>query len=89
MAANRGKKAIIGGAVPGILVFAVALVSAGVLGGCATVSRDSGFGAVEQVARERLNKDVKWPRGDYKDPGWYKHPKGSVAYEWNGALPIS
>ena len=28
-------------------------------------------------------------RGDYKDPGWYKHPKGSVAYEWNGALPAS
>ena len=21
-------------------------------------------------------------RGDYKDPGWYKHPPGSVAYEW-------
>jgi FtsP/CotA-like multicopper oxidase with cupredoxin domain len=28
-------------------------------------------------------------RGDYKDPGWYKHPKGSVAYEWKGALPTS
>ena len=28
-------------------------------------------------------------RGDYKDPGWYKHPKGSVAYEWKGALPAS
>jgi outer membrane protein TolC len=64
MAANRGKKAIIGGTVTGILVFVVALVSAGVLGGCATFSRDGGFGAVEQVARERLNKDVKWPRDD-------------------------
>ena len=21
-------------------------------------------------------------RGDYRDPGWYKHPKGTVAYEW-------
>ena len=21
-------------------------------------------------------------RGDYKDPGWYKHPKRSGAYEW-------
>ncbi|RSZ59424.1 copper oxidase [Massilia atriviolacea] len=21
-------------------------------------------------------------RGDYKDPGWYKHPPGTVAYEW-------
>jgi hypothetical protein len=35
-----------------------------VLGGCATFSRDGGFGAVEQVARERLNKDVKWQRDD-------------------------
>ena len=25
--------------------------------------------------------------GDYRDPGWYKHPAGSVAYEWTGALP--
>jgi manganese oxidase len=23
--------------------------------------------------------------GDYKDPGWYQHPKGTVAYEWTGA----
>jgi outer membrane protein TolC len=64
MAANRGKKAIISGTVTGILVFAVALVSAGALGGCATFSKGSGFGAVEQIARERLNKDVKWPRDD-------------------------
>ncbi|MHB1012381.1 MAG: multicopper oxidase family protein [Desulfobacteria bacterium] len=28
-------------------------------------------------------------RGDFKDPGWYKHPKDSVAYEWKGALPAS
>ena len=28
-------------------------------------------------------------RGDYKDPGWYRHPKGSVAYEWKGDLPTS
>ncbi|GBG14770.1 copper oxidase [Novimethylophilus kurashikiensis] len=24
-------------------------------------------------------------KGDYKDPGWYQHPQGSVAYEWTGA----
>jgi len=64
MAPNRGKKPVVGGSVTGILVFVVALVSAGVLGGCAAFSKDSGFGAVEQVARERLNKDVKWPRDD-------------------------
>ena len=25
--------------------------------------------------------------GDYKDPGWYKHPPGTVAYEWQGPAP--
>jgi len=24
------------------------------------------------------------PRNDYSDPGWYKHPPGTVAYEWTG-----
>ncbi|MGZ5183118.1 MAG: copper oxidase, partial [Ramlibacter sp.] len=24
-------------------------------------------------------------RGDYRDPGWYRHPEGSVAKEWTGA----
>ena len=28
-------------------------------------------------------------REDYKDPGWYKHPDGTVAYEWAGAMPAS
>ncbi|MCS0585118.1 copper oxidase [Massilia pinisoli] len=26
-------------------------------------------------------------RGDYRDPGWYEHPAGTVAREWTGALP--
>jgi hypothetical protein len=26
-------------------------------------------------------------RNDYKDPGWYRHPKGTVAYEWKGDPP--
>lgn len=25
-------------------------------------------------------------RNDYRDPGWYKHPKGTIAYEWTGDL---
>jgi len=25
--------------------------------------------------------------GDYRDPGWYAHPAGTVAYEWTGELP--
>jgi len=28
-------------------------------------------------------------RNDYKDPGWYKHPARSVAYEWNGTTPLA
>jgi hypothetical protein len=24
-------------------------------------------------------------RNDYKDPGWYKQPAGTQAYEWKGA----
>jgi hypothetical protein len=23
-------------------------------------------------------------RGNYKDPGWYKNPEGTVAHEWTG-----
>ena len=26
-------------------------------------------------------------RNDYKDPGWYKHPAGTIAYEWTGEPP--
>ncbi|MEO7494655.1 MAG: copper oxidase [Massilia sp.] len=26
-------------------------------------------------------------RGDIKDPGWYSHPQGSLASEWQGELP--
>jgi hypothetical protein len=28
-------------------------------------------------------------RGDYKDPGWYRHPAGTLAYEWAGELPAA
>jgi hypothetical protein len=26
-------------------------------------------------------------RDDYRDPGWYRHPPGTVAYRWQGELP--
>ena len=26
---------------------------------------------------------------DYNDPGWYKHPVGTVAHEWTGATPAA
>ena len=38
----------------------VVVVGALLLGGCATFSQDRGFGAVERVAKERLNKDLQW-----------------------------
>jgi len=28
-------------------------------------------------------------RNDYKDPGWFKHAAGTVAYEWKGELPLA
>jgi manganese oxidase len=28
-------------------------------------------------------------RNDYADPGWYKHPAGTVAYEWKGEAPAA
>ncbi|MGB5079372.1 MAG: copper oxidase [Burkholderiales bacterium] len=46
------------------------------------------FGAIEMggmftvvKVREGLARD------DYRDPGWYKHPAGTVAYEWTGEPP--
>jgi manganese oxidase len=28
-------------------------------------------------------------RNDYKDPGHYTHPAGTVAFEWKGQLPVA
>ena len=28
-------------------------------------------------------------RNDYKDPGWYRHPPGTVAWEWKGPVASS
>ncbi|MFN8894993.1 MAG: multicopper oxidase domain-containing protein, partial [Betaproteobacteria bacterium] len=42
-----------------------------------------GMGGMFSVVKVR--KDQK--RGDYKDPGWYQHPPGTVAYEFTGSLP--
>ena len=32
----------------------------------------------------KVRKDQK--PGDYKDPGWFRHPKGTVAYEYDGPV---
>ena len=34
------------------------------LAGCATISRDGGFSAVESITKDRIGKDVKWARTD-------------------------
>lgn len=44
-----------------MLVLALATLA---LGGCATFSRDGGMNAVQQVAKERIGKDVQWARND-------------------------
>ena len=51
---------------------------------------DGPFGSVEMggmFSVLKVRRDQK--PGDYSDPGWFKHPAGTVAYEWKGApLPM-
>ena len=35
----------------------------------------------------KVRKDQ--PAGSYKDPGWFQHPAGTVAYEYRGELPAA
>jgi hypothetical protein len=45
------------------------------------------FGPIEMggmFSVVKVRDDVK--PGDYKDPGWYKHPAGMVAYEYTGQV---
>jgi hypothetical protein len=51
------------------------------------MSGDGPFGSVEMggmFSVLKVRRDQK--PGDYKDPGWFKHPAGTIAYEWTGAL---
>jgi FtsP/CotA-like multicopper oxidase with cupredoxin domain len=46
------------------------------------------FGSVEMggmFSVVKVRRDQK--RGDYSNPGWFKHPQGTVAYEFTGTLP--
>ena len=40
------------------------------------------MGGMFSVVKVRANQRA----GDYSDPGWYRHPPGTNAYEWTGAL---
>ncbi|HRH87938.1 MAG TPA: multicopper oxidase domain-containing protein, partial [Rubrivivax sp.] len=42
-----------------------------------------GMGGMFSVVKVRRGLQA----GDYSDPGWFRHPPGTVAYEWTGALP--
>ncbi|MFT5643691.1 MAG: FtsP/CotA-like multicopper oxidase with cupredoxin domain [Janthinobacterium sp.] len=51
---------------------------------------DGQFGSIEMGGMftvVKVRKDQK--AGDYSDPGWYQHPPGSLAYEWQGAPPAA
>ena len=41
-----------------------------------------GMGGMFSVVKVRSDQKP----GDYTDPGWYRHPPGTVAYEWTGSL---
>ena len=43
---------------------AALLASAAVLAGCASFSPDGGFASVEQTAKDRLGKELRWARSD-------------------------
>jgi hypothetical protein len=54
-----------------------------------TLPMMSGFGQFGPIEMGGMFSVVKvregQPANDYKDPGWYKHPEGTVAYEWKGS----
>jgi FtsP/CotA-like multicopper oxidase with cupredoxin domain len=58
-----------------------------------TLPMMSGGGPFGQIDMGGMFTTVKvregLARNDYKDPGWYKHPTGSVAVEWSGDMPAA
>jgi hypothetical protein len=52
------------------------------------MSGDGPFGSVEMGGMFSIFKVRKdQSPGDYKDPGWYQHPAGTLAQEWTGEVP--
>ena len=48
------------------------------------------FGAVEMGGMFSVVKVREGlASGDYKDPGWYDNPPGTVAWEWKGPTPAT
>jgi FtsP/CotA-like multicopper oxidase with cupredoxin domain len=56
-----------------------------------TLPMMTGFGQFGPMEMGGMFTVVKVREGlasnDYKDPGWYQHPPGTVAYEWQGTAP--
>jgi hypothetical protein len=56
-----------------------------------TLPMMTGFGQFGPIEMGGMFTVVKVREGldphDYKDPGWYQHPDGTVAYEWQGEQP--
>ena len=56
-----------------------------------TLPMMTGFGQFGAIEMGGMFSVVKVREGlsstDYADPGWYKHPEGTVAYEWTGDVP--
>jgi len=49
---------------------------------------DGPFGSVEMGGMFSVLKVRAGQKpGDFTDPGWYRHPTGTVAHEWAGELP--
>ena len=49
---------------------------------------DGPFGSVEMGGMFTVMKvRPGLAAGDYADPGWYRHPEGTIAYEWTGDAP--
>jgi hypothetical protein len=52
------------------------------------MSGDGPFGSVEMGGMFSVFKVRREQKpGDYKDPGWFKHPAGTVASEYTGNVP--
>ncbi|TFW19073.1 copper oxidase [Massilia arenosa] len=91
---HRGVAEKIGNLVPGYMVMGD---KGGAMGGMKMrlpentlpmMAGDGPFGPIEMGGMFTMLKVRDGlARGDYKDPGWYKNPPGTVAREWTGEVP--
>ena len=58
-----------------------------------TIPMMTGYGPFGAVGMGGMFSVVKVRRGqkpgDFSDPGWFKHPPGTVAYEYDGETPAA